>query len=415
MEKNCLYCESHFTTARSNKKYCSDNCKQMAYFKRNGLVLSGTVKSETLSYKAPVVQEQIVKYDLETPSLKNETIENPTVKCETTQQRNVLDIASVETLLNRLTKNLERKFEQTIENVKQELSVKYGLDITKKETPELVAESPAENHQIKIIDLYEDNEEEKENNLFEFTSNEERLGNQTETEEENEIGVEEIIKQQKEEIQKLKAEIEALKREMLEDIRDSEEEEMHYEWIESKFTQKIEKQILAESKTHLFNQRIKGWNYQHLESVNWVNIRLRCLVESMIKLSNYGNIDKHTLLCMNDAFHRLVKSNAFRTLPENYPYIELIKELFIKLHQLLKNNEFSENLKFSLAEKLKTKLIAIRYEMMKFIPAMKFSEMDFIETSIHDPLTKKESELKRMPDWYWRYKAMKKEKERIAA
>jgi hypothetical protein len=36
MQKNCEYCGSLFTFQRNTRKYCSDNCKQMAYFSRNG-------------------------------------------------------------------------------------------------------------------------------------------------------------------------------------------------------------------------------------------------------------------------------------------------------------------------------------------------------------------------------------------
>ena len=76
MESTCLYCEGHFTAIRSSKKYCSDNCKQMAYFKRNGLVLSGTTEVEP-SLKVPVVSvkpvttnEVSVKYDKEKYTVK---------------------------------------------------------------------------------------------------------------------------------------------------------------------------------------------------------------------------------------------------------------------------------------------------------------------------------------------------------
>ncbi|MBK7668646.1 MAG: hypothetical protein IPJ32_15695 [Sphingobacteriaceae bacterium] len=76
MESTCLYCGGHFTAIRSSKKYCSDNCKQMAYFKRNGLVLSGTTEVEP-SLKAPIVivkpdktNEVSVKYDKEKDTVK---------------------------------------------------------------------------------------------------------------------------------------------------------------------------------------------------------------------------------------------------------------------------------------------------------------------------------------------------------
>jgi hypothetical protein len=39
--KHCEHCGNGFTSKRNTKKYCTDNCKQMAYLKRNGLLLSG--------------------------------------------------------------------------------------------------------------------------------------------------------------------------------------------------------------------------------------------------------------------------------------------------------------------------------------------------------------------------------------
>ena len=45
MKKRCLYCDAEIDCKRLTKKYCNDNCKQLAYFKRNGLQLSD--KTET--------------------------------------------------------------------------------------------------------------------------------------------------------------------------------------------------------------------------------------------------------------------------------------------------------------------------------------------------------------------------------
>lgn len=76
MESTCLYCEGHFTAIRSSKKYCSDNCKQMAYFKRNGLVLSCTPEVEPslqvplVSVKPSNTNEVSVKYDKEKDTVK---------------------------------------------------------------------------------------------------------------------------------------------------------------------------------------------------------------------------------------------------------------------------------------------------------------------------------------------------------
>jgi hypothetical protein len=48
MKKNCLYCDTEIDCKRLTKKYCNDNCKQLAYFKRNGLQLSEKTKAKLL-------------------------------------------------------------------------------------------------------------------------------------------------------------------------------------------------------------------------------------------------------------------------------------------------------------------------------------------------------------------------------
>ena len=45
MKRICLYCQADFDSKRLSKKYCSDNCKQLAYFKRHRLQIS-TSKSD---------------------------------------------------------------------------------------------------------------------------------------------------------------------------------------------------------------------------------------------------------------------------------------------------------------------------------------------------------------------------------
>ena len=41
--KECAYCNGVFQFKRRNAKFCSGNCKQMAYYKRHGLVLGSAV------------------------------------------------------------------------------------------------------------------------------------------------------------------------------------------------------------------------------------------------------------------------------------------------------------------------------------------------------------------------------------
>src|SRR5690348_10948478 len=42
MAKDCLYCGNPIVSKRSTKKYCSDNCKQLAFYKRTQSQLTST-------------------------------------------------------------------------------------------------------------------------------------------------------------------------------------------------------------------------------------------------------------------------------------------------------------------------------------------------------------------------------------
>src|SRR6476646_4238201 len=128
MKKECLYCGSDFSTNRNNKKYCSTNCKQMAYFTRNGMVLAGTAgnvkydhhseKPETVKY---VPQTENVKYDSQNHNVKYDS-ENQNVKSVSSTIQNEKEI---DELFNRLILSIEGRFNKALEKAKEELNVKY--------------------------------------------------------------------------------------------------------------------------------------------------------------------------------------------------------------------------------------------------------------------------------------------------
>lgn len=63
MQKNCAYCGSPFSFQRNTRKYYSDNCKQMAYFSRNGFIPAhkAITKSVSTGSQAPAKESVIVK------------------------------------------------------------------------------------------------------------------------------------------------------------------------------------------------------------------------------------------------------------------------------------------------------------------------------------------------------------------
>lgn len=56
-------------------------------------------------------------------------------------------------------------------------------------------------------------------------------------------------------------------------------EEPEYKWVESKFIKSIEKNQ-QESNEYLFKEPLAYWNIDKVIKINWISIRLRCLLES---------------------------------------------------------------------------------------------------------------------------------------
>jgi len=332
MESTCLYCEGHFTAIRSSKKYCSDNCKQMAYFKRNGLVLSGTPEAEP-SLQVPVV---IVK-----PINTNEV----SVKYD--------------------------KEKDTVKYANEELTVKYDKD---------------ERIEFEFVPLAD-----------------------TEEEEETEIADSNNAREVEKETQK----VEPIKRSLNIEEEQKDENEPRYKWINSKLICLIEKKYEQNSGGIKIKEPFDYWEYEDAKRIVWVNTRFRCLAEGLIKLSNYSRIDRHTLLCVTDAFKRLVTSTTFNRLPNDYPFKELIIELFLGLNKTLEEKRHLKMLAFKLTKERKAQLICIRHQLMLHTPEVKFSEIDFIEEKPHQEKVQQfisgKNETEKKSDWRYRYEALKKQ------
>lgn len=503
MEKNCIYCGTHFTSKRKSRKYCSDNCKQMAYFKRNGLIFSGNSETVNVKYERPVtIKTENIKYlSPLSHNIKDEdqSFKKAMIKCDTL----TMDQKTLDTLISRLTITMECKIAQAIENVKQELTVKcesliakahfMGNDKIKNTVKQRcypvaytgaifpIIEStrginhcpPCEGINIKYDTVNENTITSKNQpSHFTFTEIEEttlkntapnhsnilNAQNNKERQEEDQKAQQEEVKEKPYQLQALelttdrsdynKPELEDMKQENkqgkeereenntettsvqeLEQKTDTqklalenknpltkeqyeEQEEPEYKWVESKFIKSIEKNK-QENNEYMFKEPLAYWNIDKVIKINWISIRLRCLLESMIKLSNYSKIDSHTLLSITDAFNRLTQSDAFRNLPDNYPYTELIKGLCIKLNRLVQKGTYSEQLKFSLSDQLKSQLISTRSEMLPYFPAIKFSELDFSERNSaleKDEKDEQEEKVKPKKDWEYGFDAWKRKR-----
>ncbi len=358
MQKKCLYCHNEFLAIRKSKKYCSDNCKQMAYFTRNGLILSGTtpvLNSQPLEQfeVERKEEEDTVKYgeeDAIVKDVKHQELLN--VKSDNSVYEEALVIKD---LLEDFTKQINLSLSNTIKILREEFNVKCDslqsqLYLTVKENDKVVS--------VK----YNDPLPEK-LNCLEFSEDEPEdemeISEKNEIEEENESANPKTYEQ--------------ISIEQEEDLDDN------YNWIESKFLKKIE-QNYSQSRAliHFLNPH-KYYNLMDIPAVEWINIRLRCLIESLIKTSSYNTIDWHTLFCLADAFLRLSNSKHFIKLPPNYPYTEMIREYAHKLKVVADANRNTERIKIKFDADKKAFLISVAFILARHVPKINFSELDFIE------------------------------------
>ena len=199
------------------------------------------------------------------------------------------------------------------------------------------------------------------------------------------------------------------------------ENEEDYRWIESDLIKKTENEYANNKAERLFADPVTYFGVEQIFHVKWVTVRFRCLVESLLCLSNYSSIDRHTLFCVTDAFIRLAQSRVFQKLPASYPYTELIKELCFKLHKIANENRNSEKIVFRLPVERKALLMSIRYLLIRHVPEMKFSEIDFtdekspfelMEEKFSKRLEDEREEKKSKKGWELRFEAEKR-KERL--
>ncbi len=259
MTTTCLHCGSPMQSQRSTKKYCSDNCKQLAFYKRSGLALVNDDEDLPLSDK-----------HIETESVENEVA--------------------------------------LIQSYQQELSEQFGGDLPLK--------SLNDEHAVTL------------NNSF-------------------------TVK--------------------------PEQDEPPYECVLSKMIYSIADYIDNSEALLMFQHPGDYWGIHTLLIVKWVSLRLRCLLESLIKLSNYSVVDYDNILKVKETFTALISSSQFKRMPSNYPFTMLIEELEQKLALIAKLHKHCESIRFRLTVNRKVELIAIRFMLADFVPPIKFSEMDFTE------------------------------------
>lgn len=125
MQKRCTYCDQPFRSPRSNRKYCSDNCRQMAYYARNGFLQAQGQRVGSVDGGSYIQAPVIVKYNGR-PAVKDVKYVKPVQTANAKQGGEVISEAMLATLAERILSLIEKRIDQKLE------TVKYGLSDTVK-------------------------------------------------------------------------------------------------------------------------------------------------------------------------------------------------------------------------------------------------------------------------------------------
>ncbi len=270
--KNCLHCGNPFESCRSTKKYCSDTCKLLAYYKRNGV--------------APIVTDSLAFAD------KLNTVKQP---------------------LNR-TVLQQPVFSEEFEQLP---SAEITSDKTLNDKP---PKPPTVNQSLILPEEYYDEDDEDE---------------------------------------------------------DEEEAEV-YNWVGSRFLSEIDDYIEKTGAVDKFRYPKKYWEtFFVLPRIKWVSLRLRCLMETIIRLNHLRRVDHKGLLAVKQAFTTLISSRNFKDLPHDYHFTTLAKEWEQKLAMTCATSSPKKSIEVRLKRENRIECIAVRYMLADLVPAVKFSELDF--------------------------------------
>jgi hypothetical protein len=149
----------------------------------------------------------------------------------------------------------------------------------------------------------------------------------------------------------------------------------NYEWIYSSFIENL-RALIEDSEDFIrFDKPSRHWDCYDLEKIKWISLRLRCLLENLLRLSNELSVAVSTLILLRDGFTSLIATSQYKYLPANYPYSTLMKELERRLTQTIKEQKKHSSIQIKFSRKRKAELIAARFMLAAIVPKTPFNEL----------------------------------------
>lgn len=118
------------------------------------------------------------------------------------------------------------------------------------------------------------------------------------------------------------------------------------------------------------------WTPDAIASVKWVTVRVRCLLENILRLSRIGYADRRAIEELYSALNDLAESVDFRCIRAFYPFTGFVLDLKLKFQGVMRLAK-SGTISFHLSVERKAQLMAYRFVIADFVPKCRFSELAF--------------------------------------
>ena len=160
------------------------------------------------------------------------------------------------------------------------------------------------------------------------------------------------------------------------------------------------------------------WFRRHITSqIQWVSLHYRCLLDTVLIVSDMKNIEWVDLAEITNAFTFFITTNCFKDLPADYPFTKEIILLREKLNNFCLETQEEEYVQFRLKFKTKKEFLLQRYELASVFSKINYNQLqlDFkTENDKRIAKLKEEQEAtlsaKEKP-WRSRYKSLNRESE----
>lgn len=146
------------------------------------------------------------------------------------------------------------------------------------------------------------------------------------------------------------------------------------------FSELLER-VIEYTNTHpvheLFSEPEKHWTYLGRESANWVNLRWRSILETLLSFSKLPSVKAGRLIAVTDALREMQQSSEFRYLPISYPFIKEIRELSSRMASITACMKPKESIQYRITLPRKAIIIGMRFLLAGVVPLVPFDELSF--------------------------------------